>query len=245
MTTFIFCHGLPGCAADVELLQTANPACTIKTLDVLSLDPDLQDAKTQIADLAGDPDVHLIGFSIGAMVAIKIAAANPDLVTGLTLVSPAAPLSTGDFLPNMAGKPVFDMALKHPRRLKTLTWAQGLLARVAPNLLINALFAKCGPTEKDLLKKPAFLRALAQGFTNCFVHHRASYLAFIQSYVEDWSAVLPLVRCPVTLWHGTSDTWSPPAMSQTLTDLFGHRATFHGVPAAEHYSTLQHVRLGQ
>lgn len=248
MKTVVFCHGMPGSKADADLLRTANPDIKIIALDLLELDPaqmdtELQNSLEAALKQTNCEQVHVVGFSIGAMAAIKLAALCPSLVSRLTLISPAAPLSLGEFLPNMAGKPVFDLAMKYPRLLVFLTRFQGLIARVSPNTLINMLFAKCGPMEKALLKDPLFRNVMAKALSVSLVQRPVTYISYVKAYVTDWSYILPSVECPVDLWHGTNDTWSPPEMSAKLEGAFGKRATLNLIKDAEHYSMLLRVLL--
>lgn len=248
MKKVLFCHGVPGSQMDAELLRAANPNVEVIVIDLLSFPPETLDlalanalgAKSIAADQGG---ISLVGFSIGAMAAIKIAAAHPQLVSRLTLISPAAPLSLGDFLPDMAGKPVFEMATRRPMMLRALTALQGLLTRCSPNTMINLLFGKCGPAERALLKDPVFRNAMVTALTESFACRRGNYLAHINAYVSDWSDTLDNVRCPIDLWHGTKDTWSPPQMSAALAEAFGEKATVKLVQDAEHYSTMAKVTL--
>lgn len=243
MEKVVFCHGMPGSGRDATLLQGANPDISILALDLLGVGPEEANLVDSIKELSHGQHVHLVGFSIGAMPAIKIAASYPELVSQLTLVSPAAPLSIGNFLPDMAGKAVFDLARKHPKMLRGITWFQGALARLVPNVLIFTLFAKCGAVERRLLKNASFKEDITHALLNSFVRAPDAYLSFLSSYVEDWSDAVSSVRCPVDLWHGTKDTWSPPEMSRRLKDLFGPNAVLHEVDGTEHYSTLEHVKL--
>ena len=248
MEAVIFCHGMPGSTADVDLLRRNNPDAKIIPLRLLDVDPaqidtGLQSSLDTLLEQSGGERVHLVGFSIGAMAAIKRAALRPDKVSRLTLISPAAPLSLGEFLPNMAGKPVFDLALKSPALLKIVTGLQGWIVRISPNLLINMLFSKCGTMEKDLLTDPSFRGVLTQGLSDSLVKKPSSYLSYVCAYVSDWSGILQDVKCPVVLWHGTKDTWSPPEMSEKLENAFGNAATLNVVDDAEHYSTLTRVAL--
>ena len=248
METVIFCHGLPGSPADADLLRQANPNHTIIALDILSVDPckidqDLVGIFKAALKEAGADKVHMVGFSIGAMVATRLAALHPESISRLTLVSPAAPLSLGDFLPHMAGKPVFVLAMKHPKLLTLLTNFQGVIARVAPAILIWILFSRCGASEKTLLKSPPFRSSILEGLSCSFQKRPAAYLAYISEYVTDWSDVLSAVTCPVDLWHGSKDTWSPTAMSEKLCSTFGDKAVLNVVREREHYSTLSYVML--
>ncbi|WP_281859909.1 alpha/beta hydrolase [Litoreibacter halocynthiae] len=243
MPTVVFCHGMPGSVRDANLLQNANPEVNVIALDLLGVGPEEVNLIKSIRELSDNQKVHLVGFSIGAMIAIKIAASYPELVSRLTLVSPAAPLSTGNFLPDMAGKTVFDLAMKRPKMLRAITWVQGVAAKLAPNILINALFAKCGPLERQLLEDPGFKEDMARALSNSFAKEPDTYLTYLSSYVNDWSDALPSVQCPVDLWHGSKDTWSPSEMSQRLKELLGSNAVLHEIPDAEHYSTLTYSML--
>lgn len=248
METIVFCHGMPGSPADAELLRRANPKADIIPLRLLDLDPEAVDTGLGAAfdaavNLEDHNNIHLVGFSIGAMAAIKIAVARQVSVARLTLASPAAPLSLGNFLPDMAGKQVFLLAMRHPRMLDFLTGFQRLMTRISPAHTMNLLFSNCGPVEKELLNEPDFRGAMAKALSHSFIERPDTYLAFLRAYVADWSNVLSEVCCPVELWHGTGDTWSPYEMSAALKNAFGEKATLHSVQSAEHYSTLARVVL--
>ena len=239
---------MPGSAADAHLLAAANPTVKIIALDLLKYRPqDVDQALREAIGVEGagtkPKGIHLVGFSIGAMVAIKIAASRPELVSKVTLVSPAAPLQLGTFLPNMAGQPIFRLAMKHPRLLDLVTVIQGRIARLAPRLMTRILFGSCGPSERALLNDPSFIDAINQATYLSFVKHRQTYLAYVKDYVADWSDALAKLHCPVELWHGTADTWSPPQMSAALKTRLGETCTLHEIEDAEHYSTLSHTRL--
>lgn len=165
----------------------------------------LWDFDTQTSDFAIDK-IHVVGFSIGAMIAVQIAAARPDQVGKLTLISAAAPLTLGEFLPDMAGKPVFDLARNNPRILRVLTKVQSYLARKMPRVLIGQLFKKCGPLEQKLIAAPKMRQNIETGLQNSFHTHPNHYLNTLQTYVTDWSADISGVTCPVQIWHGDQDT---------------------------------------
>lgn len=116
--------------------------------------------------------IHVVGFSIGAMVALRAAAARPDLVTKRMLLSPAAPLQLRDFLPWMASRLVFSMAMRHPRGFSALTGFQTAFAQHAPNLMINTMFAGASPSERILLSNATFCAAIQSAFSECLQKHR-------------------------------------------------------------------------
>ncbi|SDX76665.1 Pimeloyl-ACP methyl ester carboxylesterase [Ruegeria halocynthiae] len=248
MKKVVFCHGMPGSTADAELLSKANPGIEVIALNLLSFEPkaidaELCDAIDALVSKTDDECVHVVGFSIGAMAAIKVAASRPNLVCQLTLISPAAPLFIGDFLPKMAGKSVFELAMKRPRILRFLTCLQSLLTRFFPETMVKVLFAKCGAAERVLLEEETFNSIVKKALSESFVQSPAAYLAFISAYVADWSETLSAVQCDVVLWHGTNDTWSPVEMSHSLKGVFGENATINLVQGAEHYSTLIQAEL--
>lgn len=105
------------------------------------------------------------------------------------------------------------------------------------------LFANSGPREKKLLTDPSFTEILIQGLSASLVRQPASYIAYVSAYATDWSDTLNRVKSPVTLWHGTKDTWSPPEMAEELERVFGQKTTVNLVEDAEHYSTLKAALL--
>ena len=247
MMKVFFCHGVPGSEADAVLIRRANPDIEITGIDLLSYDPlhiglALLD-KTGLERRTGEEGIVIVGFSIGAMAAIRIAVANPDTVSRLVLVSPAAPLDIGDFLSAMDGKPVFELAKTRPGILAILTVLQGLMTRRFPGIMLGLLFGKCAPAEKALLQDSEFRAALISGLRNSFVDRRQNYLAYVKAYVSDWSSSLAEVRCPVDLWHGSEDTWSPPDMSTALADRFGDKSTLRMIEGTGHYSTMARVTI--
>ena len=239
-----FLHGLPGSPHDAELLhRTVTDKYHVIPLDYLALHSGkdfngiVQAFDTDLMSRDDNP-VKLVGFSLGAMVAIRLAAARPEKVESLTLVSPAAPLSLGNFLSEMAGKPVFTLAQKSPRTLAGLTCLQAAMARFAPHFLIKQLFQKPGILERHLLADPSFQNIVADGMKHSFTAHRQAYLSLLQLYVSDWSKVLDDVQCPVEIWHGAQDKWAPLAMSDALCRELQKPPKLHVIPDAEHYSTL-------
>jgi len=248
MALIVFCHGIPGGPADAQILRDGHPNADIAALEPLTGDPATWDADVladfdRLVQRAGGGPVHLVGFSIGAMIAISLAARRPQQVSQLTLVSAAGPLSLGDFLPDMAGRPIFEMAQKTPRLLRVVTAFQGMLARFLPGLLIRTLFSKCGATERAYLGDAGFRKIVIDGLRGSLSDHPRTYCAIVQRYVHDWQRDVDAVSCPVTLWHGTADTWAPLAMAEALGDRLGPNATRHWVEGGEHYSTLKAARL--
>jgi pimeloyl-ACP methyl ester carboxylesterase len=58
---------MPGSVRDAALLQVANPEVSIVALDLLGVGPDQVDLVNSVTEICKGHQVHLVGFSIGAM----------------------------------------------------------------------------------------------------------------------------------------------------------------------------------
>ena len=189
-----FCHGAPGSPLDADLGFAGRfglPRVIAPDLFVAGAlgDDPIKGAMAQFDTLTQklpDGGIHLVGFSIGAMVAAHIAAARPERVNRLTLVSPAAPLPLGNFLPQMARQPVFRLAASHPYLFSALTYGQGVLARAMPDFLMCRLFANADGSEHALLENPNAAEAIRKGLCHSFSQHPKGYARMISAYVRDW-----------------------------------------------------------
>jgi pimeloyl-ACP methyl ester carboxylesterase len=210
-----FCRGVPGGREDASLLGIEGVAA-----------PDLFAAAPLApfdAATAGAPDgsVHLIRFSIGAMVALRLAASRPDKV----------------------GKPVFRIAKRLPSLLRFVTGLQGLVVKIAPDFMLDRLFAKAEPHERRLVSEPEVRKALRAGLRNSMVNHPTAYVQAISAYVGDWSGALQMVTSPVEIWHGEADSWAPVAMSEALVQNLTKGAQLRRIAGAGHYGALKAARI--
>jgi pimeloyl-ACP methyl ester carboxylesterase len=189
-------------------------------------------------DATGGEPCVLVGFSLGAMWALKLAALRPERVSRIVLVSPAAPLELGDFLPSMAGRAVFEMAQRGLWPLSALSAVQSLATRWAPEMLLTGLFQGSATAELELSREPAFRRALLASLRTCLTEHRAAYHRELLAYVRPWASTLEQVRCDVQVYHGDADTWAPLAMSQALESRLAGRVDLVVSSNLGHFSML-------
>jgi len=235
----LFLHGWPGGPGDAAIAGGAG----WQVPDLAADGPDPEGAaRAALARMGPDP-VHVIGFSLGAMLALKLAAAEPERVTRLTLISAAGPLQLGDFLGDMAGAPVFRAARAGRAPLWLVIRAQAALLRVAPGRLLALVFAGCPPEEAALVREPDTRATVLAGLRAALIAAPAAYSAVLRAYVRDWRPVLEGVACPVTLWHGTRDGWAPPAMAEALAGALPGPVTVHRVPGGSHYTTLRAAEI--
>lgn len=182
--------------------------------------------------------LRIIGFSLGACAALQVASRLGEQVTSIDLVSAAAPLNTGNYLPLMAGRLVFELARKRPIAFRAFVKMQSVMARLSPNILYDRIFATARGDDAVLKTNPDFKQAMLAIFGDCLVADTSAYRQEIGFYVQDWSAIPALVKQPVTLWHGNKDNWSPPDMAVALSRSLGGSTQINWIEGASHYSTL-------
>lgn len=252
-------HGAPGAMQEAAFLEHAatENGLNIICLDRFSIEPEIvgnayyllisDTIKKHMETHASKPDsVDLIGFSIGCHVALEVSHCLTDdsagdlsgSVSSLHLVSAAAPLDGGDFLPSMAGKTVFQLALKWPWIFKALTRCQTLLMGLSPRFVFNMLFASAQGQDKILVEDAAFQRDMIAILSENFLNHSAGYLKDVSLYVQPWHDRLALVQAPTYLWHGANDNWSPIGMAHYLEQVLPNCQAKHVLDGASHYSCL-------
>lgn len=243
---FVYCHGLPGCAAELGAFGAANRLQQVHPLHRLTrslgnFEENLLEAFDALE--LKEPSV-VVGFSLGAMSAIYLAARRPHLVSKLILISPAAPLQLGNFLPKMAGRPVFGAAQRGPIALHILSGLQAALISIAPRLVITTMFRASPEADKRLLAQPELFTAVSNGLRACLLSRQAAYRIELLAYVRPWTNVVREVRCGTEIWQGGQDDWTPPAMAEALKAQIGDLAVLNVLPDLGHYSTL-HEALQQ
>ncbi len=234
----LYFHGLPGSAAE---LAAFGPDIAARTagFHLAVRGGDFARLAEQTAASFPDGPLRLVGFSLGAAAALRVAPHLGERVERIDLVSPAAPLQLGDFLGQMAGAPVFRAALSGRVPFAALTFVQAQVARIAPEKLAAALMAKARGEDRALATDPRFIAALAQSLRHSLLDSRAAYTAEIRAYVADWRDHLAQVRQPVAIWQGSEDDWTPPAMAEALVAALPQRPEVTMLQGLSHFSTLR------
>jgi pimeloyl-ACP methyl ester carboxylesterase len=242
----IYLHGAPGAPEEGRILHAAALQHGLRVIcpdrfvlpDALDGDSYFQQLARDMTAVAQGTPVDLIGFSIGAFVALQTCRFLPGQVRSLHLVSPAAPLQGGSFLPSMAGGAVFQLAAQSPHVFKLLAHGQGWLAAHMPQLLFPMLFRTATGGDRALASSGDFRLLMRELLATCFGPGMHGYLRDIQAYVAPWQSTLAGVNVTTHLWHGDQDNWAPIAMSHYLSEHLPGNPVLHVLKGQSHYSSL-------
>lgn len=243
----VYFHGTPGAPAEAAVLQHHAAALGLKVIcpDRYAVDARItgeryfQALADDIVQQAQGRPVDIVGFSMGAFVALQVCRLIPGQVASLHLVAAAAPLDGGDFLPHMAGKTVFAMARAWPVVFKLMSYWQGLLASVWPSMLYKMLFASAVAGDHALARDADFRELIGRVLQSCFSRDKMpGYLRDVQAYVSPWRHTLTGVTVKTHLWHGDQDNWAPVAMSTYLAQALKGCEGVHILTGLSHYSAL-------
>ncbi len=242
----LYFHGLPGSAGELVCFGHGIAEHT-RHFDVIARGDALAGGDPggyfsrlaeQIIRQFPDGPLHLVGFSLGAAAALRVAPHLAERVEQIDCVSPAGPLTLGDFLGDMAGAPVFRAAQAGRVPFAVFTWLQAQAARLAAAQMASALMAAPRGADRALAADPQFMEQLALSLRHSLLTQRAAYRQEILLYVADWSAELARVHQPVTIWQGSDDDWTPPAMARALAEVLPAYTDVRMLPGCSHFSTL-------
>lgn len=242
----IYFHGAPGAPEEGQLfdLEAQKHGLTVLCLDRFAIHPSITGEAyyrclaEEITKASGGKPVDFIGFSIGAFIALQTCRYMPNGVRSLHLVSAAAPLEAGNFLPAMAGQQVFRLAKTAPALFLLLSYWQSLLAWLAPKALFRLLFASAAGADRALAADPEFQARITPILRSCFLGRVRGYARDLGAYVQPWSTTLLVIVAPTQLWQGDADNWSPPQMAHYLASAIPGTTSTQSYSELSHYSCL-------
>jgi pimeloyl-ACP methyl ester carboxylesterase len=244
----VYFHGLPGSGNELTLFgetrngKLADIFVPLRNTNHTAIDREsyMDGIARQIEERFPEGPIHLIGFSLGAFIAVQMAARLKSRVTKIDLVSAAAPLELGDFLKDMAGKAVFQTARSSPFLFALLVKLQSWIARWLPQFLFKAVFANAAGEDRELAAQLTFQKGMAQILEHSLGRNPDTYRSEIAFYVSGWADILSAVTQPVTLWQGDADNWTPPAMADALQQALPNVVVRYDLKGLSHYSSLRH-----
>lgn len=242
----VYFHGAPGAKEECSLFDQDAKQNHLRVicLDRFDISSSIQGKNyyklltKEVIAIAGDKKIDIIGFSIGAHVALEVRQLLGDKVREVHLISAAAPLNGGDFIDHMAGGMVFKLAKNAPFAFSLLTQYQRLMALLAPKALAAMLFASAAGQDKPLSQEVSFKQFIIPLLALCFKSRARGYIRDVLQYVGWQEDNLQQCHANVTLWHGTQDNWSPFAMASFLDQSLAGKTQLEAMQDLSHYSCL-------
>lgn len=199
---------------------------------------DMADDTLALADALGIGAFHVVGVSLGGMIAQRVTATAPARVRSLVSVMSHAG-SRGASWPKFGLLPVF---LRPPPKSSAFEAQLDHFAR---------LFQALGVLRDDDPEVPAIRQRLEVSLRRAYKPHGTARQLLAITADEDRSALLRTIRCPVLVMHGAADPLVPARAAQALAKAMP-QARVELVPGLGHYlpatfvprlteSVLQHI----
>lgn len=240
----LYLHGVPGAPAEAELIASAARDAGIQLLSIdraaVAPGENGEAYLAALADLATSlgrgERLPMVGFSIGAALALRLASRMGSQAGPLLLFSTAGPLDLPGAFDGMGGGAhVFRAARRRGTMLDVAVAAQAVLGARAPDLLRRILFAGAETSDAAFAASAMGRERLRQIFRQSLAHRAAGYRRDLVTYVEDWSCELAGVVAPVKMWHGAGDNWAPIGMARAVAQ---RCVASLSVGPKSHYTTL-------
>lgn len=242
----VYFHGVPGAPEECAVfdLYAKAQGLTFICLDRFAVGAAVEgEAYYQllaatILKLAAGEKFDVIGFSIGAFIALQTCRHLKGNVRNLHLVSAAAPLEAGDFLKTMTGQQVFRLAKASPSLLALLAYGQKSIALCCPALLFKMMFASAAGADMALVTDLVFQARLVKVLKACFTQPVQGYTRDIRAYVRPWASILADISVNTIIWHGEADNWSPRLMANYLQSALPNDPKIEMLTGLSHYACL-------
>ena len=255
----IFCHGWPSSRTMALLTDEAAHDLGIRIISPdrpgisgSSLQPnrglrDWPPVVRQLVDHLGIGAFRVLGISGGAPYAYATAAAMPERVRAVAIVSGATPIV--DLAHHEGLLPLYRWMLalrrSQPQLLQRLFCLARPILSLRPPVRLRPLILKIlmlRPCDEESLRDSAAFEAVFESQRRAWRGSAEGMMADAQIYAQPWGFSLEKVGVPVRLWHGKEDR----AFSVRLAEEIANRlpdCRAHYVNGAGHYSLpIRHIR---
>lgn len=240
----VFLHGTPGSRRLGKLLGPTASALGIRVLapdrpgyGQSSARPersvhDAETVLTAVLDDAGVETAGLVAFSGGAPYALATAAARPERIDRVDIVSGATPPTLSEETPAMQ-RFLTGLATGTPTLLRGLFRGQAwLAARLDPSFVLAQYTADGGDPVPD-----AAAETVKADFVEAFADSRRGAVTEFQHMKTEWGVDFETLPADVHLWHGGEDTNVPIADARRLEKRIPN-AELRALDDADHLGTL-------
>jgi pimeloyl-ACP methyl ester carboxylesterase len=255
----IFCHGWPSsrtmarltddAARDlgIRIISPDRPGISGSTLQPNRKLSDWPPIVRQLVDHLGIGEFRALGISGGAPYAYATAAAMPERVRAIAIVSGATPIV--DLAHHEGLLPLYRWMLalhrSQPQLLRRLFCLAQPILSLRPPVRLRPLILKIlmlRPCDEESLRDSAAFEAVFESQQRAWRGSADGMIADAQIYAQPWGFSLEEVGVPVRLWHGNEDR----AFSVRLAEEIANRlpdCKARYVDDAGHYSLpIRHIR---
>jgi pimeloyl-ACP methyl ester carboxylesterase len=164
----------------------------------------------QLVDHLGIAEFHVLGISGGAPYAYATAAAMPERVRGVAIVSGATPIV--DLAHHEGLLPLYRWMLalyrSRPQLLRRLFCVARPILSLRPPVRLRPLILKIlmlRPCDEESLRDSAAFEAVFESQRRAWRGTGEGVMADAQIYAKPWGFPIEKVCVPVRLWHGKED----------------------------------------
>lgn len=180
---------------------------------------DWVDDLDEITQHLGLASFRMLAISGGSPYALAVAAAHPDRVTCLGLLSVISPLDAPGVTAgaNPQVRFVFWVARRAPFLLRTMGWLMSKLTLKNPDKAAERLIAMRPPADREIIHRPEVMAVLRHNLPNQF-KDPASMAIEMRNAARPWGFDLAEVTVPTRIWQGGLDDVHTPAMGRYLAE---------------------------
>ena len=227
----LLCHGLPGARLQipstailahqrVRVVVIERPGLGLSDPQPLRTLADWCNDACAVLDALSLPVVTLVGYSAGTAYALTLAAAHPDRVDRIHIVSGMAPTAAAE-IADMSpfNRWIHSLGNTMPPPLRRAV--AGVSARVigtgdkAAAFGIGLMKNAFTPAEREYLGRPeaaVFRQTVAENFRQGY----DGYLVDLGIVTREWPISYTQIHHPVSAWYGSADRITPPSAAKDL-----------------------------
>ena len=175
---------------------------------------------TALADALGLDRFAVLGVSGGGPFAIAAAAAMPERVPLLALISPVGPIADCQARIRMSRthRLIFTRMGRSDPACAAFFWSVRTLVRLAPDLAYRALMQRVVASDRELLRrgdvKANLQTALKEGLREGIKGARQD----LRLFCAPWGFRLEEIDVPAVVWQGSDDPIVPPSAAYLLAE---------------------------
>lgn len=251
-TPVVLLHGLPGSRVQrhpddsiatrlgLRVLMPDRPGCGLSDPDAKRRISDWVPDLAALLDHVGASRVALGAWSGGAPYACAAAAAMPERVSRLALVSPMSPLDRPgalDDAPDFA-KRGLKLAQATPFLVgpAVASWHRRLLKD--PQTVARTLSARLSRADRQLFDSPGLQQIFISMLLDATQQGPQGMTTELKLLTTPWGVDLRSIAAPTTVWHGDDDRIVPTSMGRWMAGAIPG-AVFRNVPGGGHFVALQ------